>query len=510
MREEALRPIAANDLTSVETAHEAVIQLKDAVVRHPDLQFAAPLNWSLLPGENVVLIGPNGAGKSLLMDVLSGKIALKSGELRIPALEYENRSITQVIRSMAFKDISSITPDYEHSSYQQRWNSQEAESSPLAIELIRLHPDTAYTDLILDLLEIRSLLDRKMIHLSSGELRKFLIARTLMSRPRVLMLDNPFIGLDAASRDRLNATLKTLSELEGLQLVFVLSNPSDIPDFVNQVYPMFDRRLLEPLTVDAFRADKTLLKTLFPIQPTHATNREFAAFDPSGSAPDEPCLDAVVRLSGVTIRYGSNTILNELFWTIKKGERWALLGPNGSGKSTLLSLICADNPQAYANNLELFGVKRGSGESIWDIKRNIGYVSPEMHHYYLKNVPCKDIVGSGLFDTIGLYRNCNKSQLETVATWMERFGIEKLAEKSFLKISSGEQRLCLLARAFVKEPSLLIMDEPLHGLDASNKLKTRQIIDEFCNDASITLIYVTHYPEEMPTCVSKQFLLKKS
>lgn len=187
-----------------------------------------------------------------------------------------------------------------------------------------------------------------------------------------------------------------------------------------------------------------------------------------------------------------------------------MLGPNGSGKSTLLSLICADNPQAYANNLELFGVKRGSGESIWDIKRNIGYVSPEMHHYYLKNVPCKDIVGSGLFDTIGLYRNCNKSQLETVATWMERFGIEKLAEKSFLKISSGEQRLCLLARAFVKEPSLLILDEPLHGLDASNKLKTRQIIDEFCNDASITLIYVTHYPEEMPTCVSKQFLLKKS
>lgn len=132
-----------------------------------------------------------------------------------------------------------------------------------------------------------------------------------------------------------------------------------------------------------------------------------------------------------------------------------------------------------------------------------------MHNYYLKNVPCKDIVGSGLFDTIGLYRKCNEAQLEQCAKWMKIFGIFELSEKSFRNVSSGEQRLCLLARAFVKEPALLILDEPLHGLDVSNKLKTKKIIEKYCSDPDKTLIYVTHYLHEIPDCIHKQFLLTK-
>ena len=199
----------------------------------------------------------------------------------------------------------------------------------------------------------------------------------------------------------------------------------------------------------------------------------------------------------------------DLNWTIKRGEKWALLGVNGSGKSTLLSLICGDNPQAYANDITLFDRKRGSGESIWDIKKRIGYISPEMHLYYLKNVKCIDVVGSGFFDTIGLYKKCNAEQEAIALDWMKTLGIEHIKDISFLNISSGEQRLVLLARVFVKNPDLLILDEPLHGLDVVNKQRVKKLIEDFC-DKDKSLIYVTHYENEIPGIVDKRLVLTKN
>jgi molybdate transport system ATP-binding protein len=487
-----------------------VIRLQDALTRHPEMRFDAPLNWTLKTGEHWAIIGPNGAGKSLFVDVLTGKLAIRSGLREYPLLEEHKLNLSESIRSIAFRDISSIIPDYNQSAYQQRWNSQEAESSPDAGELFRFHPDQTYANSILDSLDIRALLNRKMIHLSSGELRKFLIARTLITKPRVLILDNPFIGLDAPSRDRLSLVLEGLSKMDGLQLIFVLSNPTDLPGFVHLVLPILARKLQSPMEKKAFLADEDLLKKLFPNFSSGIEDRPLRTYTSESFVVAEQLPDSVVRLNDINIRYGSRSILKGLSWSIQKGERWALLGPNGAGKSTLLSLLCADNPQSYANDIRLFGFKRGSGESIWDIKQHIGYVSPEMHHYYMKNVPCQDIVGSGLFDTIGLYRKCNETQLQMVVRWMNTFGIGALAQKNFLQVSSGEQRLCLLARAFIKEPQLLILDEPLHGLDASNKSLVRNIINDYCSDPEKTLIYVTHYTNEIPDCVQKQFQLSKT
>ena len=186
-----------------------------------------------------------------------------------------------------------------------------------------------------------------------------------------------------------------------------------------------------------------------------------------------------------------------------------MFGPNGAGKSTLLSLVYADNPQSYANTLYLFDKKRGSGESIWEIKKRIGYVSPEMHLYYMENVPTLHIVGSGYFDSIGLFRKCNDEQNAGALKWMQVFGIDHLKDRPFLTLSSGEQRLALLARAFVKDPDLIILDEPLHGLDVSNKKRADAIIEQFCSRPGKTLIYVTHYPHELPTCVKRTFQLVK-
>ena len=212
----------------------------------------------------------------------------------------------------------------------------------------------------------------------------------------------------------------------------------------------------------------------------------------------------------VSIKYGNRTILKDQDWEVRNGEKWALFGPNGAGKSTLLSLIYADNPQSYANTLYLFDRKRGSGESIWDIKKRIGYVSPEMHLFYMENVPVLNIVSSGFFDSIGLFRKCTERQQQVALAWMRVFGIEELKDRSFLTLSSGEQRLALLARAFVKDPDLFILDEPLHGLDDRNRQLTREIISAFCRRKDKTMIMVTHYAEELPDVITHNLFLKKN
>ncbi|WP_278599509.1 ABC transporter ATP-binding protein, partial [Bacteroides nordii] len=220
--------------------------------------------------------------------------------------------------------------------------------------------------------------------------------------------------------------------------------------------------------------------------------------------------EEVVRLNKVSIRYGDRIILKELDWVVRRGEKWALSGENGAGKSTLLSLVCADNPQSYACDISLFGRKRGTGESIWEIKKHIGYVSPEMHRAYLKNLPTIEIVASGLHDSIGLYKRPQQEQIAICEWWMDIFGIVRLKDKPFLQLSSGEQRLALLARAFVKDPELLILDEPLHGLDTFNRRRVKKVIEAFCRRRDKTMIMVTHYESELPDVISDRIFLKRN
>ena len=214
-------------------------------------------------------------------------------------------------------------------------------------------------------------------------------------------------------------------------------------------------------------------------------------------------------MNEVTIRYGKRTIIKDLNWTVKNGERWALSGQNGSGKSTLLSLVCADNPQSYACDIALFGFQRGGGESIWDIKKHIGYVSPEMHRAYQKDLPAIRIVASGLKDSVGLYVKPEPQEYEVCRRWMDIFGLKGMYDRPFLKLSSGEQRLVLIARAFVKDPELLILDEPLHGLDNRNRRLVKDVIETFCQRRNKTLIMVTHYQEELPRCITHSLFLER-
>jgi len=337
---------------------------------------------------------------------------------------------------------------------------------------------------------MEELLDKYIITLSSGELRKFQLTKTLFANPRLLIMDNPFIGLDAQTRDQLKELLQTLVSEHDIEIMLVMSKTDDIPDFVTDITAMSDYQEQIPPHVLSEEKRRALLEL-----PYHDN--------------DYDC-QRVVDMHNVSIRYGTRTILKDLNWTVMNGERWALSGQNGSGKSTLLSLVCADNPQSYACDITLFDRPRGSGESIWDIKRHIGYVSPEMHRSYKRDLPAIRIVASGLMDSIGLYAVPDKDDYDKCRWWMDMFGIGDLAERRFLQLSSGEQRLVLLARAFVKDPQLLILDEPLHGLDLWNRRLTKDIIETFCQRRNKTMIMVTHYESELPEGITNKLFLARN
>ena len=209
-----------------------------------------------------------------------------------------------------------------------------------------------------------------------------------------------------------------------------------------------------------------------------------------------------VKMEDVSIRYGEKIILNKINWIVKKGECWNVSGPNGAGKSTLLSLITADNPQAYANKIILFDKERGTGESIWDIKKKIGFVSPELHVYFDQQASCSDVIASGLFDTIGLFRRLNNEQEEQVLLWMKLMNLLPFRDKRIYQLSASQQRMALLARALIKNPPLLILDEPTQGLDETQTAFFKKLVTELCRHFGTTLIYVSHYSSDLPACIN--------
>jgi molybdate transport system ATP-binding protein len=474
------------------------IELKNAVARKPEWRLAEPVNFHLAKGEHVAIVGRNGGGKSMLVDMITGKHPVYPGQLSYSFDEPYNN-----LKHITFRDTYGGDNDRTY-FLQQRWNQMEIDEetptvgSKLEEAFLLAGDDTperrAFQKHLYQLFHLEDLLDKYIILLSSGELRKYKLVANLFTKPKVLIIENPFIGLDAETRDQVKQLLATLAGQQDMQIILVLSKIDEIPEFITRVIKMLDLRFVEDIVV----------KTYYPIDRCpHAI-----LLQKPNNIPPLP--QQIIQFNNVTIRYGERTILKDLNWVVLKGEHWALSGQNGAGKSTLLSLVCADNPQAYANDISLFGHRRGSGESIWDIKKHIGYVSPEMHRSYKQNIPAIEIVASGLKDTVGLYARPTEAERAVCLEWMNLFGIKHLADRKFLEMSSGEQRLVLLARAFVKSPDLLILDEPLHGLDLCNRNLVKTIVDRYMFDnPERTLIYVTHYENELPKCIDNSLYLTK-
>lgn len=467
---------------------EPLIRLLSPTLRYTGVTLQNPHRVEIPHGLTAV-IGPNGAGKTTLAKILERGWNFGTNRIESPHGRI-------AVRYVEFSDIHTLS-GYKAGYYQQRYESGINIEVPSVAEVLGTQATTHRWREYAEAMNLFDYLHKPVNALSSGELRKLLVIHQLTEAPRFLILDNPYIGLDPAARSELNIALKKLIERGETSVMLLVGNINEIPNFATAVLPVDSMKLL-PLKS---AADLSGLESLFPPFPTESTLLPFAPdlllYPPQGTP--------VIEMRGCTVSYGAATIFRNVNWEVKMGEHWGLSGPNGSGKSTLLSLIHADHPQAYANPLSLFGRKRGSGESIWDIKKRIGYISPEMHLFFNGAHSLGiHVVAQGLNDTVGQYKILNSSQIALADRWLSALSIRHLAQRPFRTLSSGEQRMLLLARTLVKNPPLLILDEPLHGLDQSRKKQTRSVIDSLTqlSEANpFTMIYVTHRAEEAPSSI---------
>ena len=490
------------------------ISLINVIPRIFGTNFSQPIKWEIHNGEIWTIAGANGSGKSLLADVICGRYGLKEGYVQyhfIDKIKQESGSEEhiwpeQFIKTVRFNSAYSMA-DFREMYYQQRFHSTEVEDIPSVSDILNgKNSDADSVHRVISLMNIGRLKNRRLIHLSSGELRRFIIACILLDNPRMLIFDNPFIGLDIESRQQLNEIFTRLNN-NGIQLLFLIPSISDIPECTGHIITMQDcgitykGLLTKGLSTSDIKKDTTHSNV---IKFDSATRQVPPKIDWNNIPPVAgTSFNVAVEMENLDITYGDTVINKGINWKILKGEKWALSGPNGSGKSTLLSYIFADHPQSYAKKLTLFDKRRGSGESIWDIKKRIGFTSSELHLYYRENVSCINVAESGFFDSIGVYRHCSPEQSETARYIFEILSISHIKNSSFLKVSSGEQRMVLFARSLVKNPDLLILDEPFHGLDDRNKEVCLKTIESYCSQKDKTIIYVTHRREEIPNSVSR-------
>ena len=422
------------------------------------------------------VVGPNGAGKTTLGYVIErGRYGFGN------RLKFQRDGMK--VKMLAFTDIHSFT-GVDVLRYDQRLESSENEYVPVVGEIFGKAMESEMWHDMCGRLGLREVAAKRINYLSSGELRKLLIINALLTAPDILVLDNPFIGLDAPSRAELRDALAALRD-RGLHIVLLLSDPDEVPDSADAVLAMEGCRFVGTT------------------RPEGCASMELPADVTLPEAP-EPVPDHAVAFSIRNGRagYGGRDIFSGLDWEVKRGERWMLTGPNGSGKSLLLSMVCGDNPQAYANDIVIFDHKRGSGESIWDIKNNVGYVCPEMQLYFRSRLTVRGIVVEGMRPVLERYRPHTERECAIADAWLECLAISHLAERDFSTLSSGEQRMVLLARAFSRQPALLVLDEPFQGLDPTAKERVRRVIDAIVEVRASSLIFVTHYPDELPSCVS--------
>lgn len=494
------------------------LTLQNATFRLGDRLIFPGTSWAFGRKEQWAVLGPNGSGKSLFADCLRGQLPLVQGTLNYHFRTPEGLTREEAIGHVAFEE---RRRELHGEVVQSRWNSIEEEGALLVREhlsyerVMEVNPfeiradDTTARDAFAQrcrravrLLEAGGFADRTLLSLSNGERQRVELARALCRPLRLLILDEPFAGLDRVSREHFSAALEHLMA-SPLRVLFITSRAEDLPRHVTHVLRLRDCRVVGSGPHAWGVSQRGLLcPSSRPTKPV--------SFSESLARSRRAALDSpLIQLRDVTVRYGPNLVLDHFDWTIYPRESWALLGPNGSGKSTILSLILGDNPQAYRNEVVVFGQRRGSGESIWDIKRSIGSVSPELQAHFPQAATCFETVASGFFESGGLFESPTEAQRRATGHWLKRFGLLDMAGTPLFGLSAGAQRMALLARALVKSPQLLLLDEPCQGLDKSCCRLFVHTVDRLIREGSTTVVYVTHREEEIPRSIKRVLRLKR-
>ncbi|MDF2381024.1 ATP-binding cassette domain-containing protein [Nostoc ellipsosporum NOK] len=440
------------------------------------------ISFRLNAGEHLAITGNSGSGKTALARVLAGML-FSQGKI-----EYQQADSSKSIRiaymppSETWKNNSNVSDFY----YQQRFNSCDAEDVETVDASLRKQPVTETAiNYWLEQFGLDHRRQSPLIQLSNGEQKKLQLIRHLLVQPDILIIDQAFTGLDTGSRHTL---LDVLESISAVTTLIIITDHHILPSFITHIAELQEGRLHQWATKENYipqtNSPHNFATQFLPLT-VHAQSNEI-----------------VIDMQQVTIKYGEKKLLDNINWTVRDGEGWLIRGHNGAGKSTLLSLITADNPQAYSQNISLFGRRRGSGESIWDIKKQIGFVSPELHKYFDTGITVYQAIGSGFYDVMGLYKALDKAQNDAVMRWMLVLGLEEKANQPLSSLPAGQQRWVLIARAMVKQPKVLALDEPCQGLDAIQSQRFLSLVTKLHAATNVTLLYISHYATEVPASVN--------
>ncbi len=468
-----------------------MIRFSQCDIRVSDNFSLTALSWHIKSGQTWVVVGPNGSGKSALGAALKGQFPVMRGRFesgsRVAVVSLEEQS--RLIQRERQRDDSDLTDEVD-------------DGTPVHEMLSEDSKDPILLDRLIDYLRMRPLLERGFRKLSTGESRKVLLIRALTSQPEVLVLDEPFEGLDTQTVPKVRGILESLSE--ELALVLCLNRIEEVPDFTTHAIRLEHGRIAQRFNCESGREARLLLTQISQIRSRELT------LPPPERVQDTPLNDdgSLVRLVDARVAYTDHVVFKDLNWTIRPGEHWQVKGPNGSGKTCLLGLVTGDHPQCYVNDLTLFGRKRGQGETIWQLKNHLGFVSTSLHWDYRLSVGVRNVIVSGFYDSIGLYQKATDRQLEIADAWLKLLGLQSHATVSFSKLSYGEQRILLIARAMVKHPPLLLLDEPCLGLDDANRQLVLALTERICEEGNTTLVYVTHHQEDTIRSISNELVLE--
>ncbi|WP_373397669.1 ATP-binding cassette domain-containing protein [Algoriphagus halophilus] len=391
---------------------DSILTIHGATVLYKAQQAFENLSFNWNTGENWAVIGDSGWELTTFIETLRGNTVISKGEVQRPFAKAYVQEKTEAGEVHSFRDlIAYVSQKYEFKNrshiqnfyFQQRFNSSESEETATVREyLLEVTPKVLgpwTLENVAKLLRLEALLDKSLLKLSNGETRRLAIALGLMHQPHIYLMDQPMTGLDVRSREEFGAIIQEISK-SGVQVLLTTSG-NEIPDGITHVAKISKSGLAGSWTKEDYHQcegketnipawDWDLLQSLLP--------------------QDRELLKAPIVLQNVRIKYGDKVILEDVNWEVKAGEKWLLKGKNGSGKSTLISLLIGENPQAYSQNFWLFGRKRGTGESIWDVKRPTGFVAPELSRYFPANQTCRKVILSGLFDTMGLFKKSAPSR----------------------------------------------------------------------------------------------------
>ncbi|HHX8641922.1 TPA: molybdate ABC transporter ATP-binding protein ModF [Vibrio diabolicus] len=437
-------------------------------------------DWKIDTQQSWGIFSADGDIGALLGDLICDELSPISGKLELDGLSVAQVSLSEQQRLLEReleKDDTDFLDRIDQGSTVYSLIQERSQDANLIDQLI--------TDL-----DLTHLKHSGFRVLSTGETRRVMLARALATQPDLLLLDNPFTGLDIAHRAALAHYLHSLSQT--VQLLVTFSRESDIPEWIDRV-ALFSAGKLDS-TMDKSSWDNHPIIEQIKSQSEQQSEEMMNLIRQHQHSThfDNP----IFKLTNGSVEYTDKKIFTDLNWRIDKGQHWQVKGPNGCGKSTLLGLIFGDHPQCYSNDIDIFGKKRGSGETIWEIKQHIGMVSSALHLQYRVNCSALDVILSGFYDSIGLYNQPTRKEVDIANEWLDILHMSQYRKTSFKQLEYGQQRLLLIARAIVKQPTLLILDEPYQGLDFLGRRLVKNTLELIARENLSQLLYVSHYQED--------------